>query len=60
MNHNQHLKVTLDLMNARMSDCENENREVMTNAEYRAWLTRYADAIDSARTLRLLLKTDKA
>lgn len=58
MNHNQHIKTYLQLVQTRIIDCTLEETERMSWAHYQGWLTRYHHAKATARMLRAFLQLD--
>lgn len=58
MNHNNHIKMYLQLVQNQISNCTLEETERMSNASYQGWLTRYHHAKATARMLRAFLTLD--
>ena len=58
MNHNQHVKTYLRLMQDRLSDIFLEDTERMTDASYSGWRIRYDEAKVTAQMLRKTLQLD--
>ena len=58
MNHNQHIKTYLQLVQNQISACTLEETERMNKWSYAAWRTRYNDAKATARMLRAFLTLD--
>ena len=58
MNHNQHVKTYLRLMQDRLNDIFLEDTERMTDAGYSGWRIRYDEAKVTSQMLRETLQRD--